>query len=68
MVGFQAITAVPVATAFDEGFGALDVLLHQQLVVEKDSGADDGENEIDAGAEDSSLLKDGLVGRDCFIL
>lgn len=50
LVGFQPVSSIPVAAAVDEGFGPVDVLLYEELVVEEDTYADYGENKIDACA------------------
>jgi len=37
LICLQPIPPVPVTATFDEGLGALDVLLDEQLVVEEDA-------------------------------
>ncbi len=47
LIGFQSVATVPVATAFNEGFGSVDVFLDAEAVAEEDADADDGEDEVD---------------------
>ncbi len=68
LICLQSIPPVPVTATFDQGLGALDVLLDQQLVVEEDAYADNSKNNVDARAEDAGLLKEGLVGSEGFVL
>ena len=68
LVGFEPVAAIPVAAAFDQVLGALDALFHEKLVIEEDPDADDGEDKVDACAEDACLFEDGFEGGDGFIL
>lgn len=42
LVGFKAVSPVPITTAFDKGFCAIDVLLYTSLIAEKNANANDG--------------------------
>lgn len=68
LVCLQPIPSIPVTATFDQGLGALDVLLDQQLVVKEDAYADKSKNNVNARAEDAGLLKEGLVGSEGFVL
>ena len=50
LVGFQPVASVPVAAAFDEGFGAVDVLFYGETVAEEDTYSDDSEDKVDFSA------------------
>ena len=68
LVGFEAVSTVPVAAAFDERFGSVDVLFYAEAVAEEDADAYDGEDEIDFRAEDAGFFEDGFVGGESFVL
>jgi len=68
LICLQSIPPIPVTATFDQGLGALDVLLDQQLVVEEDAYSDNSKNNVDARAEDAGLLEEGLVGSEGFVL
>lgn len=42
LVGFKAVSSVPITTAFDKGFCAINVLLDTSLIAEKNTDANDG--------------------------
>ncbi len=68
LIGLQPIPPIPVTATFDKGLGALDILLYEYLVVEKDTYANNGQNDVDARTEDTGLFEQGLVGSEGFIL
>ena len=68
MIGFEAVSTVPIAAAFDERFSSVDILFHTEAVAEEDANAYDGEDKVDFRAEDTSLFEDGLVGGESFVL
>lgn len=68
LVGLEAVAAIPVAAALDEGLGALDVLLDEGLVAEEEGDADYGEDDVDLGAENARLLEYALVLGDGLVL
>lgn len=42
LVGFKAVSSVPITTAFDKGFCAIDVLLYTSPITKKNPDANDG--------------------------
>ena len=56
-VSLQPVAAVPVTTRLYELLCAVDVLLDKELVIEEQSYPDDGQDNVDLGAQDASLLK-----------
>lgn len=42
LVGLKAVSPIPIPTAFDKGFCAIDVFLYTSLIAEKDTDANDG--------------------------
>ena len=62
LVCLESVSTVPVAAAFDEGFGSVDVFLYAESVAVEDANADDGEDEVDLCAENAGLFENGFVG------
>jgi hypothetical protein len=47
LISLEAVTSVPVAAAFDEGAGSFHGLLGVNPVVEKETDADEGKDNVD---------------------
>lgn len=67
-VGLQAVAAIPVTTALDQGRCSLDLLLDEDLVAVEEPKADDREDQVDLCAQNARLFEYCFVARDCLVL
>jgi len=68
LICLEAISTVPITSTFNQCSGSLDLFLYQDTIAEEQTYPNDGKYKVDFGAEDSGMLKDGVVGRDRFLL
>lgn len=61
MVGLQAVSSIPIAAAFDQRPGPVDLLFDKNAVAEEYAYSDDCKDDVDLGAEDARVLEDNLV-------
>ena len=67
-VSLQPVAAVPVSASLNKLLCTIDIFLDEQLVVEEQSYPDDGQNDVDLGAQNAGLLEQLLKLLQCLVL